>query len=155
MAGIYQRDNIGYGNLLANAIANRINWINRQGDTIRKYGEIASNAVKELGAMGGRLVDAYQAEQESPEARLEKLQAELKEAEAIEAYNRQVEQRKAVNDYINRYNEQVAAGRQNMIDRSAAEMMGYKPNYGIYGYKPLNTGNNLYGMEDYYRHGGI
>lgn len=147
MAGIYQRDNIGYGSLLANAIANRINWINRKGDTIRKYGDIASNAVKELGSMGGRLVDAYQADKESPEARLEKLQEELREAEAIQKYNEQVEQRRAVIDYINEYNQRSAA------QKAAEQMKDYRTLPQGYG-QPMQ-GNNLYGMEEFYRKGGI
>ena len=62
----------------------------------KNKGQIWSNLANNLASIGGRTLDAYQAEQESPEARLAALEQERNEA----IYNQQVEQRKDVNDYL-------------------------------------------------------
>lgn len=79
------------------AALNNVNEKNRiKNEYWKRNGEIWSNFAKEMGSMGGRLVDAYQANKESPEARLAALEQERNEA----IYNQQVEQRKDVNDYL-------------------------------------------------------
>ena len=108
----------------------------------KRKGETWSNFAKEMGKLGGRLVDAYNANQEDPDTRLAELEEELKEAERVKAiedkYNEQVEQRKAVLDYIDRYNQAInrvpegtATGYDPMKDmyvaRQSAELEGYTP----------------------------
>ena len=90
------------------AALNNVNDKNRiKNEYWKNKGQIWSNFANEMGKLGGRLVDAYQAYSESPEARLSALQKELEEAKEAERikqiqdkYNEQVEMRKKVNDYL-------------------------------------------------------
>lgn len=100
MAGIYERDNINYPSILAAMAQSRARSAEREGDTIRKNGEIWGNALDKLGGMGARTMDYLQAMRESPEARLKKLEEEKRIAEIEKAYNEQVDQRRAVNKYL-------------------------------------------------------
>lgn len=77
MAGIYNRDNINYSNIMDNFIKNRNERAKIAADNIRKQGEIWSGAVKNLADIGTRAYDAYQAEEEADE--LEKKLKELEE----------------------------------------------------------------------------
>lgn len=122
--GIYERDNVPYQNIIDSMIRNRQAGAKIKGDKWRKQGEIWSNAVKELGSIAGRTMDAYQGGQETLEARLAALEEERKQAELEQKYKEQVAQRRAVDQYIRE------------ADAS-------------------NQGNNLFGMEEFYRRGGI
>ena len=148
--GVYQRDNINYQNIIDSMIKNRQVGGKIKGDNWRKQGEIWSNFTKEMGQMGGRMLDAYQANQEDPNVRLKALEEELRQAEIEEKYNEQVKQRQAVDEYIKN---QAEIDRQNYIKQQAANMNGYNtlPN----GYGQPQQGNNLFGMEEFYRRGGI
>lgn len=146
--GIYERDNIPYQNIIDSMIKNRQAGAKIKSDNWRKQGEIWSNVVKELGSMAGRTMDAYQAQGESPEARLAALEEERKQAEIEQKYNEQVAQRKAVEAYIDSYNQTNAA------KTAARNMQGYRPLPNMDGYEPAQ-GNNLFGMEEFYRRGGI
>lgn len=79
------------------AALNNVNERNRiKNEYWKNKGQIWSNFAKEMAGIGGRTLDAYQAEQESPEARLAALEQERNEA----IYNQQVAQRQRVNDYL-------------------------------------------------------
>lgn len=151
--GIYERDKIPYQSMIDAAINNRKEKGKIRGDNWRKQGELWSNFTSEMGKMGGRMLDAYQANKEAPEARLQALEEELRQAEIEEAYNKQVEQRRAVDKYIQEAQARAAAQRDNFISRQAADMDGYKtiPQ----GYGQPQQGNNLFGLEEFYRRGGI
>lgn len=100
--GIYERDNIPYQNIIDSMIRNRQAGAKIKSDNWRKQGEIWSNFTKEMGQMGGRMLDAYQANQEDPNVRLKALEEELRQAEIEEKYNEQVKQRQAMDEYLNR-----------------------------------------------------
>ena len=87
------------------AALNNVNERNRiKNEYWKNKGQIWSNLANNLASIGGRTLDAYQAEQESPEARLAALEEELTEAQRIQGiqdkYNSQVSQRQAVNQYL-------------------------------------------------------
>lgn len=103
--GIYERDNIPYQNIIDSMIRNRQAGAKIKGDNWRKQGEIWSNAVKELGSIAGRTMDAYQGDQETLEAHLAALEEERKQAELEQKYKEQVAQRRAVDQYIKKAQE--------------------------------------------------
>lgn len=126
MAGIYQRDNINYPSILAAMAQARARSAEREGDTIRKTGEIWGNAVDKLGGIGARTMDYLQAMRESPEARLKKLEEERNRA----IYEQQVRQRNDVNEYLmsgrvpEAYNDTMGFS---VAQESANGMDGYQP----------------------------
>jgi len=137
---------------------NNVNERNRiKNEYWKRKGEIWSNFAKDMGKIGGRLVDGLSAYSESndpnsAESRLAALEAELKEAEEAERiqaiqdkYNEQVAQRQAMDDYLNNSPEALA-------NRYAMAMRDYKPNFAGYNMDQYNTG--VYPeMQDYYRRG--
>lgn len=145
------------------AALNNVNEQNRiRNEYWKRNGEIWSNFAKEMGSMGGRLVDAYQANQESPEARLAALEQERNEA----IYNQQVAQRQRVNDYLMSNSEEIPtfsnpreSGRFIVDGPSLAEtyanaMKGYRPNDNGYdAYLNAPRGGVYPEIEDYYRRG--
>lgn len=84
---IYNRDNIPYQNMIDSMIRNRAEKGKIMGDNWRKQGEIWGGFVKDTGALAGRTLDALQAQEESPENILKKLEEELAEAKAYEKWN--------------------------------------------------------------------
>lgn len=142
---IYGRDNIPYQSLIDSMITNRVAKGKAMGDNWRKQGEIWGGFAKDTGALAGRTMDALQAQEESPEARLAKLEEELRQAEAVKKYNEQMDLMNSVNGYVDRYN---------TINRAAADMQGYHPNMGGYGqYMETNrvTPDLLQMLEGSYR----
>lgn len=84
---IYNRDNIPYQNMIDSMIRNRAEKGKIMGDNWRKQGEIWGGFAKDTGALAGRTMDALQAQEESPENVLKKLEEELAEAKAYEKWN--------------------------------------------------------------------
>lgn len=124
--GIYSNN---MGNALG-AIQAGINAANArakaQGDYYRSLGQIWGKVPGEIASYVGRGYDAYQAQQESPEARLEALEAERNEA----IYNQQVAQRQRVGEYLmsGRTNPAYYDGRGFSVAQDATNSMdGYKP----------------------------
>lgn len=149
------------------AALNNVNEQNRiRNEFWKRNGEIWSNFAKEMGSMGGRLVDAYQANKESPEARLAALEQERNEA----IYNQQVEQRQRVNDYLMNGEHGTDMFRRPEIPVQVPYQAGLS-NYGMeneyrkamQGYRPNDNGYDAYlnaprggvypEIEDYYRRG--
>lgn len=143
---IYSRDNINYGSMLQNAVANRISAAEKRANAIKAQGEIWSGLVKDLGSMGARTYDAYQAEKESPEYRLKQLEEELRQAEIEQKYNEQVAQRRAVNDYIAEQRARASLPTQGEI--YSRDMDGYNPQPDMTGYsdylRTMNRDRRLY-----------
>ena len=84
---IYNRDNIPYQTMIDSMIRNRAERGKIMGDNWRKQGDIWGGFVKDTGALAGRTMDALQAQEESPENILKKLEEELAEAKAYEKWN--------------------------------------------------------------------
>lgn len=160
--GIYSNN---MGNALG-AIQAGINAANArakaQGDYYRSLGQIWGKVPGEIASYVGRGYDAYQAQQESPEARLQALEAERNEA----IYNQQVAQRRRVNDYLMSNHEEIPtfsnpreSGRFVIDGPSLAEtyanaMREYRPNdNGYNAYKNTFRGGVYPEIEDYYRRG--
>ena len=152
--GVYQRDNIQYNNMIDAAIRNRLEGAKVRSDAQRKQGEIWGGAVKNLGNMAARYMDYANANKESPEARLEALEKELRQAEIEKKYNEQVAQRRAVQDYIDNYN--YNNKRDSFIAQAIANAQGQRPNMAGYGvYQDANSINPLMlqQIEEEYRRG--
>ena len=144
---IYDRSNIDYSGMIRDMINARTAKAKIAADNIRRQGELWGNFAKDMGAMGARTLDAYQAYQESPEARLKALEQELQEAQNEQKYNEQVAQRRAFDEFVNN-----SAARKAYMDRAAASMDGYRPNmagYGVYMDAPQNEYMKV--IEDEYR----
>ena len=77
---IYNRDNIPYQSMIDSMIRNRAEKGKLMGDNWRRQGDIWGGFVKDTGALAGRTMDALQAQEESPENILKKLEEELGEA---------------------------------------------------------------------------
>lgn len=149
--GVYQRDNIQYNNMIDAAIRNRLEGAKVRSDAQRKQGEIWGGTVKNLGNMAARYMDYANANKESPEARLEALEEELRQAEIEKKYNEQMAQRRSVLDYID-YNNK----RNSFIAQAIANAQGQRPNMAGYGvYKDVNPTNPLMlqQIEEEYRRG--
>jgi len=71
---IYNRDNINYGSLIQNAIANRNAAAQRDAGYITNFGNIVGGAVSTLGNQIGRGLVSY--EEDEDEAKLKELEAE-------------------------------------------------------------------------------
>lgn len=71
---IYNRDNINYGTLIQNAIANRNAAAQRDASYISNFGNIVGGAVSTLGNQIGRGLVSY--EEDEDEAKLKELEAE-------------------------------------------------------------------------------
>lgn len=95
------------------AALNNVNERNRiKNEYWKTKGQIWSNFAQDMGKLGTRMIDSFVANSEgidanSPEARLEALEKELKDAEEAERiqaiqdkYNEQVAQRRAMNEYL-------------------------------------------------------
>lgn len=142
------------------AALNNVNERNRiKNEYWKTKGQIWSNFAQDMGKLGTRMIDSFVANSESndansPEARLEALEKELKDAEEAERiqaiqdkYNEQVAQRQAMDEYLNNTPEALAA-------RYAEAMRGYTPNFGGYNYNQFQGG--VYPeqeMQDFYRRG--
>lgn len=108
MAGIYTRDNVNYSQMIQNAITNRARNAERQAQYIQNqgklWGETATNVGKYLGRGIFATADSMGDEDEAELARLKELKAEQEqkayEEEIQKAYDAQVAQRRAVNDYL-------------------------------------------------------
>lgn len=136
------------------AALNNVNDKNRiKNEYWKNKGQIWSNFANEMGKLGGRLVDAYQAYSESPEARLSALQKELEEAKEAERikqiqdrYNEQVAMRKKVNDYLMtpapdpQFGNRTDSGRYMPTGPSQAEVYANA----MRGYQPVDTGYDAY-----------
>lgn len=78
---IYNRDQINYGSLIQNAIANRNAAAQRDAAYITNFGNIAANAVKDTGGVIGRGLALYESDEDEAElARLKKLKEEMEQA---------------------------------------------------------------------------
>lgn len=133
------------------AIRNRLEAAKVRSDAQRKQGEIWGGTVKNLGGMAARYMDYANANKESPEARLEALEEELRQAEIEKKYNEQMAQRRSVLDYID-YNNK----RDSFIAQAIANAQGQRPNMAGYGvYKDANSTNPLMlqQIEEEYRRG--
>lgn len=108
MAGIYTRDNVNYSQMLQNAIANRARNAERQAQYIQNQGKLWGDAATNVGKYLGRGIfataDSMGDEDEAELIRLKELKAEQEqkayEEEIQKAYDAQVAQRRAVNDYL-------------------------------------------------------
>lgn len=108
MAGIYTRDNVNYSQMLQNAIANRAKAAERQAAYKQAqgklWGETATNVGKYLGRGIFATADSMGDEDEAELARLKEIKAEQEqkayEEEIQKAYDAQVAQRRAINDYL-------------------------------------------------------
>lgn len=142
------------------AALNNVNERNRiKNEYWKTKGQIWSNFAQDMGKLGTRMIDSFVANSEStdansPEARLEALEKELKDAEEAERiqaiqdkYNEQVAQRQAMDEYLKNSPEALAT-------RYAEAMRGYTPNFGGYNYNQFQGG--VYPeqeMQDFYRRG--
>lgn len=158
------------------AALNNVNERNRiKNEYWKTKGQIWSNFAQDMGKLGTRMIDSFVANSESndansPEARLEALEKELKDAEEAERiqaiqdkYNEQVAQRQAMDEYLNNaYADKLhdAAMNLNMAkgpslsEVYAEAMRGYTPNFGGYNYNQFQGG--VYPeqeMQDFYRRG--
>ena len=132
MAGIYERDNINYPSILAAMVQARARSAEREGDTVRKNGEIWSGAVDKLGGIGARTMDYLQAMNESPEARLKKLEEEKRIAEEERAAALAEEQKKLMEGY----------SKDVGMVANEAKYQGYRPNV----VEPKNYGDGAYAV---------
>lgn len=140
-----------------------LNNVNERNRIKNKYwktkGQIWSNFAQDMGKLGTRMIDSFVANSEStdansPEARLEALEKELKDAEEAERlqaiqdkYNEQVAQRQAMDEYLKNTPEALA-------NQYAMAMRDYRPNFGGYNYNQFQGG--VYPeqeMQDFYRRG--
>ena len=169
MAGVYTRDNINYGSMLQNAIANRIHSAERQAayrNAMGKlWGETATNIGKYIGRGAMATADMYGDEDE---AELERLLELRNKEEAIAKYNEQVEQRKAFDEVFNnpdkefgvynpKYNTPQGASLSEEGTRSMqgyVPLTAYTPNYHNNPYDNETDNPYIYAlMQDYYRRG--
>lgn len=143
--GIYNNSSFNPLGAIQAAISNANAAAQIRGNEIRRQGDIWSKFASDMGSMGGRLLDAYQAQQESPEARLQALEAELQEAERAEALKQAILQRRAERDYVDNYDKRVAA----------AKMEGYVPNDYVYvtDDNVYSYPEGLFNMQEFYRRG--
>lgn len=134
--GIYNRDNINYGSMLQNAIANRVAKAQREAQYLKDKGTLWGSTVKDVANTIGKGA-FYSIEPQT----LDEKKAELQRLEEAQAkYNEQVEQRrkfdslfsspsaaqvKANNEYFN-YNPEP----QLQSQAATNYMTGYRPNYG-------------------------
>ena len=107
---VYSRDNINYGGMLQNAIANRVANAQREAQYIKDKGTLWGNTVSNVANTVGRAIGGYNgwkgdtstaaaedAELEMLKKQLEDYQTQQSEADA---YNAQVQQAtNAMNDY--------------------------------------------------------
>lgn len=108
MAGIYTRDNINYSQMLQNAIANRAKAAERQAAYKQAQGKLWGDTATNVGKYFGRGIfataDSMSDEDEAELALLKEIKAEQEqkayEEEIKKAYDAQVAQRQAVNDYL-------------------------------------------------------
>lgn len=142
------------------AALNNVNERNRiKNEYWKTKGQIWSNFAQDMGKLGTRMIDSFVANSEgtdanSPEARLEALEKELKDAEEAERlqaiqdkYNEQVAQRQAMDEYLKNSPEALA-------NQYAMAMRDYRPNFGGYNYNQFQGG--VYPeqeMQDFYRRG--
>ena len=131
------------------AALNNVNEKNRiKNEYWKNKGQIWSNFAQNMGNLGNRMLDGIVAYSEGydandPEARLAALEKELIEAK----YNEQVEQRQAMDDYLQNSPEALA-------NRYAMAMKDYKPNFAGYNLDQFQGG--VYPeqeMQDFYRRG--
>lgn len=175
---IYDRSNIDYSGMIRDMINARTAGAKIAADNIRNQGELWGNFAKDMGSMGARTLDAYQAYQESPEARLKALEQELQQAQNEQKYNEQVAQRRALDRAIAGYPEYKKAlaedkakaeamARNEYINNAAKSMTGYHSN--MTGYddymnrmsdidalrpyidEPIDTNEYMKVIEDEYR----
>lgn len=147
---IYNRDNIPYQNMIDSMIRNRAEKGKLMGDNWRKQGEIWGGFAKDTGALAGRTMDALQAQEESPENILKKLEEELAEAKAAEKWEtkptgfndyaeaklqeklrRDIQEQEAARALQDEAARQAGA-QSAFIGHQAADMRGYRPNMAGY-----------------------
>lgn len=107
MAGIYTRDNINYSTMLQNALTNRARNAERQAQYTQAQGKLWGDTATNVGKYFGRGIFATMDsadEDEAELAHLKELKAEQDqkayEEEIKKAYEAQVAQRQAINDYL-------------------------------------------------------
>lgn len=140
--GIYTRDNINYGGMLGNAMANRLNIINREGDAIRQNGQIWGNMASNIGNTINQAANTYAqySQQNAQRAEQNQWQAEQNainrknELEKAEAQRKwQEEQNRLQRESTERI---ATLNRQNSIDernteKQAQAIMHYDVQKGI------------------------
>lgn len=150
---IYNRDNIPYQTMIDSMIRNRAERGKIMGDNWRKQGDIWGGFAKDTGALAGRTMDALQAQEESPENILKKLEAELAEAKAAEKWETKPT---GFNDYAEAKlqeklrRDSVAAQAAAQADNRAGYDNSFVPNYTVPSeYRPAYLTN--YSMNEYLR----
>lgn len=106
MAGIYQRDNINYGGMLGNAMANKANFLQRRYDRVAQMGQNWGNAVQQNGktiqdALYKIAGNYYEQDKLAAQQQFQHDEA-LKRAEEQLARQREQEAWQARQNYLNR-----------------------------------------------------
>lgn len=142
MQGIYNRNNMDLQAAIEAALKNRQQFELREEKRRQEIEKAASTGVK---AIGDDIYSNHMGDSdEDLEEQISKLQNKLAEAKAIEsAYNDQVAQRKAVGDYIDRYNSAAAYARnQQQALNNYAAAMGSR-DYQGYHTTPASVANSI------------
>lgn len=124
---IYQRDNINYGGMLGNAMANRANYLQHKYDAVRQMGQNWGNAIQQSGqtiqnAFNQAAQYQYNKDQLANQQQFQAEQAALNRAQQLNMAREQQkfqEQENALNRE-NTYNI-AALNRQNSLDERNAE----------------------------------
>ena len=127
MAGIYSRDQINYGGMLGNAMANRANYLQHKYDAVRQMGQNWGNAIQQSGqtiqnAFNQAAQYQYNKDQLANQQQFQAEQAALNRAQQLNMAREQQkfqEQENALNRE-NTYNI-AALNRQNSLDERNAE----------------------------------
>lgn len=142
MQGIYNRDNMDLQAAIDAALKNRRDFELREEKRRQEIEKAASTGAK---AIGDDIYSNHMGQSdEDLDAQIAKLQDKLAEAKAIEsAYNDQVAQRRAVGDYIDRYNSAAnyARNQQQAMNNYAAAMGGR--DYQGYHTTPVSVVNTI------------
>lgn len=156
--GIYQRDNINYGGLLGNAMANRMAYAQRDADIQRQMGQNWGNALNQ-GAQGiaaGLNTWNQQRIDQDKLAQQQQFQAEQRALERANELKRAQEQQKwqAEQNALQREStESIAAlNRKNTVDeRSAQNVMNYQNALSTIQYAQQALENARPGSTEYFQ----
>lgn len=127
MAGIYSRDQINYGGMLGNAMANRANYLQRKYDRVAQMGQNWGNAVQQSGqtiqnALNQAAQYQYNKDQLANQQQFQAEQAALNRAQQLNMAREQQKFQEQENA-LNRKNtyDIAALNRQSALDERTAE----------------------------------
>lgn len=122
---IYQRDNINYGGMLGNAMANRANYLQRRYDRVAQMGQNWGNAIQQTGQAASDAINKYAYTKWGYDQDMNKLAAQQQfqsEQNAMSRANQLQLQREREAEALKRAQEQQAwQAEQNKLQRESTE----------------------------------